>query len=463
MNSDLDCFAQREQRGEKNPKVTPVLDLSRARKAIVILAFSMGLLMTGYAIVMPIFARRLGELGFGVGALSLMLTSYALAGIVASPIMGALADRFGRRPMVLGSLLAFVLSNIGFVLVNTTEMLVLVRALEGALTAGMVPAALGIVADIAPKEKRTRWIGYVMGGASAGWVMGPLAGGVLYDLWGYQAPFLLSAATGLLAFVVSAFLIQETKPATMEQPESQHGRVTATQNESFWASLPRPLTAFVVLLFSSFVMFFTWTFFEPQLLFYLYDDLGWTATQFGFAAGWYGLATTLSQALLGRVGDKFGRKPVIVVGLIFFSTQFASLVLTSSMGVVAVFFAFAGLGEGLVTPALSAFLFDISEERHRARVMGVKSSAGSLGGVLGPLLAAALAGVVPPRIAFVGTTTVVLLCALLALVVLREPNLPEGKMHLAWDVLNRRINAARTSLRGILSNANSTRNMKGDR
>ena len=150
--------------------ITPGVDPRRARNIILLLALSLALLMTGYAIIMPLFARRLGEFGSGVSALSLMSTAYALAGIVASPFLGALADRFGRRPLVLGSLAAFALANIGFLLATSTEMLVVVRALEGALSAGLGPAAMGIVADIAPEDKRARWIGIVMGGASAGWV-----------------------------------------------------------------------------------------------------------------------------------------------------------------------------------------------------------------------------------------------------------------------------------------------------
>jgi predicted MFS family arabinose efflux permease len=146
--------------------ITSEMDPRRARKVILLLAVSMGLLMTGYAIIMPLFARRLGEFGSGVGALSLMSTAYALAGILASPFFGALADRMGRRPLVLGSLAAFALANIGFLVATSTDMLIVVRALEGALSAGLVPAALGIVADIAPEDKRARWIGVVMGGAS---------------------------------------------------------------------------------------------------------------------------------------------------------------------------------------------------------------------------------------------------------------------------------------------------------
>jgi multidrug resistance protein len=442
--------------------ITSGIDPRRARKVILLLAVSMGLLMTGYAIIMPLFARRLGEFGSGVGALSLMSTAYALAGILASPFFGALADRFGRRPLVLGSLAAFVLANIGFLVATSTDTLIVVRALEGALSAGLVPAVLGIVADIAPEDKRARWIGVVMGGASAGWVLGPVAGGVLYDAWGFEAPFVLSAGMGFLAFAAAAILIPETRPPEVGRREALRRRRAAAaasaQAESFRVALPRPLSTFAMLLFINFVMFFAWTFFTPQLLFYIFDDLGWTTAQFGMAVAGYGLASVLGQTALGQVGDRYGRKPSIVVGLLLFSAQFGGMIFTTSFGLITLAFAVAGLGEGLVSPALGAFFLDISEEQHRSRVMGIRGSAGALGNVVGPLLAAAAARFMPPQSAFTGSAAVVIFGALLALVVLREPGRAVDETAVeAWEISDIRAMAAQASLRGVVLRATVVR------
>jgi len=204
----------------------------------------------------------------------------------------------------------------------------------------------------------------------------------------------------------------------------------------------------LVLLFISFAMYFAWAFFEPQLLFYVFDDLGWTTAQFGMAAGGYGLASALGQTTLGRVGDRFGRKPSIVIGLILFSAQFAGLIFTNSMELVLLSFAVGGLGEGLMSPALGAFFLDISEEQHIAWVMGIKSSVGSLDGVVGPLLAAAS---VAPQSAFAASVAVVLFGVLLALVVLREPRQLAQKTDMMREIPNQRVMAVRDSLRGIVT------------
>ncbi len=365
--------------------------------------------------------------------------------------------------MVIGSLLAFALANIGFLLAESTEMLVLMRALEGGLSAGLFPAAQGIVVDLVPKEQRSRWLGIVMGGSSVGWIIGPLAGGLLYDAWGFEAPFLASAAVGLLACIAAAILVPETRTRAVRQRELLQQRRAAglapgpPRRESFWSTLPRPLPIFLMLLAISFVIVFAWSFFEPQFIFYIYDDLGWTSTDFGLAAVGYGVATAIGLSTLGPVSDRIGRVPSIVLGLVIFCAQFAGLIVSSSLWINTIFFAVAGLGEGLLRPALSAFIMDITEERHRARVMGYRSSAESFGGVLGPLLAVAIAGVVAPRHAFFGSILFVLCCSLLALAVLREPRRPAESTVTPGEIPEGRVLAARATLRGIITSASAVR------
>ena len=97
------------------------LDPGRARQIVLLLAASVALMMTGFGIVLPVFARRLGELGSGVEVMGLMTMSFALAQLVSAPFMGSLADRIGRRPIVLWSLAAFALTNIGLLLAQTVE------------------------------------------------------------------------------------------------------------------------------------------------------------------------------------------------------------------------------------------------------------------------------------------------------------------------------------------------------
>jgi MFS family permease len=130
---------------------TPVHTERRARTIVFLLAASVGLMMTGYGIVMPVFARRLDELGAGVAALGFMTMAFALAQFALAPFMGNLADRFGRRPLVLLALAGVVATNIAYVLTASVESYIVTRFLQGALSAGLLPASIAVVADIFPE------------------------------------------------------------------------------------------------------------------------------------------------------------------------------------------------------------------------------------------------------------------------------------------------------------------------
>jgi DHA1 family tetracycline resistance protein-like MFS transporter len=422
-------------------------------------------MMTGSGIIMPVFARRLGELGSGVEALGFLSMSFALAQLVSSPLMGSLADRFGRRPLVLVALAAFAVANVGFLFAPSTAVLILIRALGGSLTAGLFPASMGIIADIVSEEKRARWIGILMGSYGAGLIFGPVLGGVLYDVWGFAAPFAASATMAAIAFIAAAILVPETRTREMRRREMLRQRwaagsadQTPVQAPSRWSALPRPLYVFGMLLVLDFGATFVYTFIEPQMTFYIYQELGWTTTQFGIVAGVYGLAMALGQTLLGRSSDRFGRKPMIAVGMILTAAFYAGLTLVTSYPLIALSAVIAGMGEALASPARSAFYFDITTKQHRSRVVGIKGSASSLGGVLGPLLVVVVSRLTTPQGVFAIAGSTLIATAILSLVVLKEPrHIAAEAKDVVWQVSAKRSLAAQATLRGIVLRATSTR------
>src|SRR5512143_2177273 len=112
-----------------------------ALQMMVCLAGCMALQMTSFVIILPLFARRFTELGAGPDAMAASSMAYALAATVCAPFMGALADRMGRRPSLLGSLAVYVLAFTGYLLATSPMTIIVLRGLAGALTAGMMPAA----------------------------------------------------------------------------------------------------------------------------------------------------------------------------------------------------------------------------------------------------------------------------------------------------------------------------------
>jgi MFS family permease len=403
-------------RGRRWPRPAPT-PLAPLRVTIV-LSLCMALQMTGYVMILPLFARRFTELGAGVEALGESAMAYALAGTLAAPFMGALADRFGRRRLVLASLAAFVAAFAGFLVASSALAIILLRGLAGILTAGLVPAVIGIVADVAPQKCRAQWIGIVNGGASVGWMAGPVLGGVLYDRWGYPAALTMATLTALAAFALAFAAVPETR-RNVASVAGGVPHVARFDRRSVWRSfrvtLPSSLPAFAVLLWVCFAVMFAWAFIEPRFMFYAYDGLRWNASMLGLVMSTYGVAMTFGEFGLGRLSDRLGRKPMILLGLALFSAQFVGLAASSNYVLIAVTFAVAGLGNALFDPALSAALLDISPAAHRARLLGLKSMAASVGNILGPALVVLFSASLDARMIFWGATGAVLLTGLAAL------------------------------------------------
>lgn len=353
----------------------------QARRAILLLAGSVMLMETGYGIVMPIFAKRLGELGAGVETLGYMAIAFAIGQLLMAPILGSLADRIGRRPVILTALAGVALANLGFLLIASSTGYILIRMAQGAVTAGLLPASIGFVADTVPDTQRARWVGILMGSYGAGFIFGPALGGFLYDQWGFVAPFAVSAilaAAGLLATLV---LVPETRRqiSPVKEPTAAKGRKLPSFRS--WLAVDYRILPLLVL---DFLAVFIFAFAEPQLAVYAYQGLHYTSSQFGLIVSLYGLSFVVGQIGLGRLSDRFGRRPMVVLGFTLKIVFFLGLTLTSQFWLLALAGVFGGIGGALISPALSAAYLDLTKEANRSRVMGLKESAAAMGGILGP-------------------------------------------------------------------------------
>lgn len=401
------------------------LESNPMHRVIILLAASVGLMMTGYGVVMPVFARRLGELGSGVEALGLMTVAFALSQFVLAPFMGALADRFGRRLLILIALGGFAVANIAFLLAQSTEVFIGIRLFEGAITAGLLPASMAVVGDLVSEKERAKWVGILMGSYSAGFIFGPAAGGFLYDHWGFIAPFAVSAGLAALGLVLALILVPDTRSETVKQRATDRQQVS---HEAWLTTLPRPLYILTTLLILDFIAVFGFAFIEPRMVFYFYDDLAFTTTQFGLIVGVYGLAIVLGQFSLGQLSDRLGRKPIIALGFGVNVTFYLSLTVFSHFGLIFLAAVLAGLGNALLMPALSAYYIDLAREEHRSRVLGMKEAAAALGGVAGPLAVALVNPWTTPQGVFTIAGLTMAIAAGLALMILdRRQSTPSNR------------------------------------
>ena len=163
------------------------------------------------------------------------------------------------------------------------------------------------------------------------------------------------------------------------------------------------------------------------------------------------------QMGLGQLSDKWGRKPLIIAGLIPNILFFAGLAVLTNYYAMMIGAAVAGLGNALIAPAANAFYLDITAEEHRSRIIGVKGSFLSLGGVLGPLAVAAVAGLMAPQHVFWIASGLVLVALTLGTIFLREPQHAAQSLGLQEQASRQRSLAAQASLRNIVSMASAAR------
>lgn len=385
----------------------------RSTGVLVALALCMALQMTGFAVFLPLFALRFESFGAGVQALSASDMAYFLTFALAAPLVGTLADRFGRRPIILLSLAGHVLVFIGYLFAASTWPLIILRGLAGISGAGVLPGMVSIVGDLAPEDRRAQWIGVVNGGAAIGYILGPSLGGWLYERFGHVATS--SAAIGMTAgaLLVAVFLIPETY-APVAHPSHSYSAWKG------WRALPTRSTLQIVMLITFGVML-AYAFVQPQFMFYAYDDLSWTSSQLGAVMSAYGVAFMVFAFALGRLSDRVGRKPVLVLGLALFSAQFVGPIIFRDVRWIVSSFIIAGMGNALYDPPLSAMILDAIPPEHTASMLGLKSTAGSIGSTLGPALVVLFAPFLRPQAGFLIAAVLVSILILASGLVLRLP------------------------------------------
>src|SRR5690242_13714786 len=198
----------KETTQEASPHIPPsIMQPKQMTTALILLSSCIGILMTGFGIIVPVFPQRLQSLGLGAETLALMEGAFGLGMFLLSTPMGMLAGRIGRKPILLISLAGFIVTNLLLAFVNVPLLFILIRFVEGMVISGLMPASLAIVGDTIPTAKQGRWIGFLTTAQATGIALGPGIGGFLYQVWGFTSPFLLSASIALLASLLCILLV----------------------------------------------------------------------------------------------------------------------------------------------------------------------------------------------------------------------------------------------------------------
>ena len=335
---------------------------------------------------LPLYVKFLGSRWhLSVEFLSgLVFSSTAFTMMFASPVWGALADRYGRKLMVVRATLggAVILGLMGCV--RSAEELVLLRALQGAIT-GVLSANSALVAAAVPRERAGYALGMLQVALNAGIALGPLVGGMLADMFGYRFSFFITAAFLALAGLLVIVGVHDDTPRLASKGSSRFA-------SEWWAVLKTPGVAVVYgLRFTSHLGQSMVRPFLPLLVEALLVSGQAVATWTGVVAGSRALWTSLSAPWLGRLGDRLGHRRLAQVGALilggaFFLQGMATSILTLILAQILV-----GIGLGGFTPALSALLARYTRPGEEGAAYGLDNSMMSAARAVAPLVGAGIA------------------------------------------------------------------------
>ena len=337
----------------------------------------------GFGIVLPVLPGLIVH----VGNVSLpeatriagyMLVTYAAAQFVAGPVLGNLGDRFGRRPILLFSAIAFALDYLFMAAAPTLVWLFVGRAIAGIAGATYGPAN-AVLADVSPPEKRGATFGLMGAAFGLGFIIGPAIGGLLSGL-GTRAPFIAAAALAGANALWIALRLPETLPPERRRPfHLRDAHIFGAFRPLFHAGGATPLLIAALLWqLAHFVYPATWAFWAELAL-------HWDATQVGWSLAAAGIAMALVQSVVtGRAIARWGEARTVVIGMIFGGLGFLAYVFARADWLVFTIIFLSGV-QGLVWPSLNALLSRMTDASHQGALQGGMSSIASIAAIVGPL------------------------------------------------------------------------------
>ncbi len=380
-----------------------------------------GCFLTGaaFSLVMPFLPLYVELLGVtGHSALNmwsgLVFSITFLFSAIASPFWGGLADRKGRKIMLLRSALgmAIVMTLMGFAQ-NIWQFLVL-RALLG-LLGGFIPNANALIATQMPRNRSGWAMGTLSTGGVAGALLGPLAGGLLADMYGLRTVFFITASVLFICFLLTLFCIRENFTPVAKK-EMLHAREVI-------ASLKSPRLVLSLFVTTMIIQVATGSI-APILTLYVRElagNVGNIAFISGMIASVPGVAALMSAPRLGRLGDRIGPEKILVAALLISALLLVPMAFVQTPWQLGLLRFLLGAADGALLPAVQTLLVYNATHQIAGRVFSYNQSFRDIGNVTGPLLGAAVSANYSFRAVFCVTAVVVLFNAVYSWISLQRP------------------------------------------
>ncbi|MEO8608737.1 MAG: MFS transporter [Chloroflexota bacterium] len=394
------------------------------RKSLIFIIITIMLNTLGITLIAPVapflVARYVSDpnsIGVAVGWLG---STYAICQFIAAPGLGALSDRFGRRPLLLlclvGSAFGYLLLGVG----GALWVLFLGRAIDG-ITGANTSIMIAYIADIVPESQRSKYFGWIGAIGAASIVLGPAAGGLIAK-FGYNVPFYVAGFVSLVNVVLGLLFMPESLAKAQRAASITFAKLNPFATLKTVLMLPQLRW----LLIAMFLYTLAIVIVPSNVGLFARDHLHWDADSTGALFSVFGVMTILVQGgLLQWLLKRFRAAQITMGALIFTTAAFVVIALVVAVNTPLLMYGgiiLFALGDGLTSPALLELITGATDASSQGQVQGGSQSVQSLANIAGPVAAGFLydhVGHAAPYLTGAGVVVLTFGAMLLALPLLR--------------------------------------------
>ena len=354
-------------------------------KSLAVIFAAIGLDAVGIGLIFPILPRLLEEVTHTphiVPYIGVMTALYAAMQFIFAPVLGALSDNLGRRPVLLISLAGAAINYVIMAFAPQLWMLLLGRAIAG-LTSANIAVATAFITDISPEDMRARRFGLFNAVFGIGFIIGPVLGGLLGDHW-LRLPFIAAAVLNACNLLLAFYVLPES-----HTPARQKIDLAALNpfRPLRWVFSMNGLLPIVLVYF---ILSGTGEAYGTCWALWGFDTFQWNGLWIGLSLGTFGVCQTLVQALLpGPATKLLGERWAVVVGITCACIALVVMAFANQGWMVFAIMPIFALG-GIGTPAFQALATRQVDPGRQGQLQGVLASAVSLASIIAPLAFSAI-------------------------------------------------------------------------
>lgn len=335
--------------------------------------------LLGFGIILPLLPYIAEKYSAGPFQIGMLTATYSFFQLIASPILGRLSDRYGRKKLLIISQLGSAVGYLILGLAGNLPLLFLSRIIDGA-TGGNISIAQAYIADVTTKENRARGMGMIGAAFGLGFIFGPAIGGFL-SRFSYSAPAYFATAISLLTVLTTIFFLKET----VNEKQAKVSSKTKLNFEEFRKVLS--IYPIGILIITFFVVNLASSVQQGNFALWTQKTFNYGPTQNGWLFAYIGIIAVLVQLkVLPFLTKKFNEKNILYISLVFLFLSLILIPLIPTPIFLYVSLFFLPFGMGLSNPTIQALASENVPKEEYGGTLGFLQSAGSLGRIIGPII-----------------------------------------------------------------------------